>query len=155
VAVVGSAECRSVPVECAARAAVGVPSGDRRRGPGLFLHVQRRRLGRGPPAPWRRHTSLTTNKANAPDLAQLLRDHWGAIENKTHWVRDTTFNEDASTLRAGTAPHTMAIIPNTLIAAFRLTGWDNLKQARRHFSHAISRCVDLITKPLKTVKHQT
>lgn len=97
-------------------------------------------------------TSLTTN--NAPDLAPLLREHWGAIENKTHWVRDTTFNEDASTLRAGTAPHAMAIIRNTLIAAFRFTGWNNLKQARRHFSHAINRCVDLITKPVKTVKHQ-
>jgi hypothetical protein len=33
--------------------------------------------------------------------------------------RDTTFNEDTSTFRAGTAPHTMTIIHNTLIAAFR------------------------------------
>ncbi|MCA1675385.1 MAG: ISAs1 family transposase [Actinobacteria bacterium] len=100
-------------------------------------------------------TSLTSNNADAPDLAGLLREHWGAIENKLHWVRDTTFNEDASTLRAGTAPQAMAIIRNTLIAAFRLAGWNNLKQARRHFSHAISRCVDLITRPVKTVKHQT
>jgi hypothetical protein len=29
-------------------------------------------------------------------------------------------------------------IRNTLVAAFRLTGWDNLKKARRHFSHTIS-----------------
>jgi len=70
-------------------------------------------------------------------------------------VRDTTFNEDASTLRTGTAPQAMAIIRNTLIAAFRLTGWTNLKQARRHFSHAAHRCADLITKPLKTVTLQT
>lgn len=100
-------------------------------------------------------TSLTPARADGPDLSELLRGHWGAIENKTHWVRDTTFNEDASTLRTGTAPQTMAIIRNTLIAAFRLTGWTNLKQARRHFAHCIHRCVDLITKPLKTVKHQT
>ena len=92
--------------------------------------------------------------ATAPELGELLRGHWGAIENKIHWVRDTTFNEDASTLRTGTAPQAMAI-RNTLIAAFRLTGWTNLKQARRHFAHAASRCVDLITKPLKTVKLQT
>lgn len=100
-------------------------------------------------------TSLTTARADAPELGELLRGHWGAIENKTHWVRDTTFNEDASTLRTGTAPQAMAIIRNTLIAALRLTGWTNLKQARRHFAHVFSRCVDLITKPLKTVKHQT
>lgn len=100
-------------------------------------------------------TSLTPDHATAHDLGQLLREHWGAIENKLHWVRDTTFSEDASTLRAGTAPQAMAIIRNTLIAAFRLAGWDNLKKARRHFSHTISQCVDLITKPIKTVKGQT
>jgi predicted transposase YbfD/YdcC len=100
-------------------------------------------------------TSLIPDKAAGHDLGQLLRGYWGAIENKLHWVRDTTFNEDASTLRTGTAPQAMAIIRNTVIAAFRLAGWHNLKQARRHFSHTISRCVDLITKPVKTVEHQT
>ncbi len=100
-------------------------------------------------------TSLTPDNATGHDLGQLLRDHWGAIENKIHWVRDTTFREDASTLRAGTAPRAMAIIRNTLIAAFRLAGWTNLKKARRHFAHGINHCIDLITKPLKTVKDQT
>ncbi|MDN5851435.1 MAG: hypothetical protein L0K86_01065 [Actinomycetia bacterium] len=72
-------------------------------------------------------------------------------------MRDTTFREDASTLRAGTAPQAMAIIRNTLMAAFRLAGWDNLKKTRRHFAHRISRCVDLITKtkPIKTDKTQS
>jgi hypothetical protein len=70
-------------------------------------------------------------------------------------VRDTTFNEDKSTLRAGTAPQAMAIIRNTIMAAFRFAGWTNLKKARRHFSHGISWCVDLITKPVKTDKDQT
>ncbi|MGH4009584.1 MAG: hypothetical protein ACRDTH_15775 [Pseudonocardiaceae bacterium] len=46
-------------------------------------------------------------------------------------------------------------IRNTLIAALRLTGWTNLKQACRHFSHGTDRCVDLIAKSLKTVKRQT
>lgn len=73
-------------------------------------------------------TSLTSTRADAPDLAHLLHGHLGAIDNKIHWMRDTTFNEDASTLHTGTAPQAMAII-RTLIAAFRLTGWRNLKQA--------------------------
>lgn len=49
----------------------------------------------------------------------------------------------------------MAIMRNILIAAFRLGGWYDLKKARRHLSHAISQCVDLITKSAKTVKNQT
>lgn len=100
-------------------------------------------------------SSLTPDKTAAQELGRLLREHWGAIENRLHWVRDTTFNEDASTLRAGTAPLAMSIIRNTLIAAFRLAGWTNLKKARRHFSHGIGWCVDLITKPLKKDKVQT
>ncbi|MGH3897260.1 MAG: ISAs1 family transposase [Pseudonocardiaceae bacterium] len=100
-------------------------------------------------------TSLTPARADGHDLGELLRGHWGAIENRTHWVRDVTWREDASTLRTATAPLAMSIIRNTLIAALRLTGWTNLKQARRHFAHSIHRCVDLITKPLKTVKNQT
>jgi predicted transposase YbfD/YdcC len=100
-------------------------------------------------------SSLTPDKAAGQELGRLLREHWGAIENKLHWVRDTTFNEDASTLRAGTAPLAMAIIRNTIIAAFRLAGWTNLKKARRHYSHSIDWCVNLITKPLKTDKGQT
>ena len=55
-------------------------------------------------------TSLAPDRATAPELGELLRGHWGAIENKIHWVRDVTFNEDASTLRTGTAPQAMAII---------------------------------------------
>jgi predicted transposase YbfD/YdcC len=100
-------------------------------------------------------TSLTPNNAAGHDLARLLRDHWGAIEIRLHWCRDSTFNEDRSTLRAGTAPQTMAIIRSTVMAAFRLAGWDNLKKARRAFSHGIHRCVDLITKPVKPDKDQT
>jgi hypothetical protein len=29
-------------------------------------------------------TSLTPAKADGPELGELLRGHWGAIENKTH-----------------------------------------------------------------------
>jgi hypothetical protein len=49
----------------------------------------------------------------------------------------------------------MAIIRNTVIIAFRLAGWTNLKKTRRHSSHGINWCVNLITKPIKTDKKQT
>lgn len=100
-------------------------------------------------------TSLSADNAAGHDLARLLREHWGAIEIRLHWCRDSTFNEDKSTLRAGTAPQAMSIIRNTIMAAFRLAGWTNLKKARRHFSHGIAWCVDLITKPVNSDKDQT
>jgi hypothetical protein len=44
--------------------------------------------------------------------------------------------------------------PKHPVNACRLNGWTNLKKVRRHFSRVIDRTVDVITKPLKTVKHQ-
>jgi predicted transposase YbfD/YdcC len=47
-------------------------------------------------------------------LAHLLGGHW-TIENGLHWVRDVTFAEDASLLRAGTASPVMVCLRNLVI----------------------------------------
>jgi hypothetical protein len=47
-------------------------------------------------------TSLPFEQASPARLTDLLRGHW-TIENGLHWVRDVTFAEDGSQLRAGTA----------------------------------------------------
>jgi predicted transposase YbfD/YdcC len=52
-------------------------------------------------------TSLTFAQASPARLADYLRRHW-AIQNGLHHLRDTTFAEDASQVRTGTGPHTMA-----------------------------------------------
>jgi predicted transposase YbfD/YdcC len=44
-------------------------------------------------------------------LRQLSRDHW-QIENGLFHVRDVTFGEDASRVRSGSAPQTMAELRN-------------------------------------------
>jgi predicted transposase YbfD/YdcC len=59
-------------------------------------------------------TSLTFEQASPARLADLIRGHW-AIENGLHHVRDVTFAEDASQVRTGTGPHTMACLRNLVI----------------------------------------
>jgi predicted transposase YbfD/YdcC len=39
--------------------------------------------------------------------AAWVRGHWH-IENKLHWVRDVTYQEDKSLVRTGNAPRVMA-----------------------------------------------
>ena len=62
-------------------------------------------------------TSLPFAQASPARLSDLLRGHW-AIENGLHYVRDTTYAEDACQLRTGTAPQVMATLRN-LAAALR------------------------------------
>jgi hypothetical protein len=60
----------------------------------------------------------------------LLRGHW-AIENGLHHVRDVTFAEDASQLRAGTGPQVMACLRNLAIGALSRAGPVNIAAALR------------------------
>ena len=64
-------------------------------------------------------TSLTTQQANATTMLQVVRGHWH-IENRSHWVRDVTFGEDASQLRTGYLPQVMAALRNWVIGLIRL-----------------------------------
>jgi predicted transposase YbfD/YdcC len=48
-------------------------------------------------------TSLSRERANAEELLKIARGHW-AIENKSHWVRDVTYDEDRSQVRKGSIP---------------------------------------------------
>jgi predicted transposase YbfD/YdcC len=76
-------------------------------------------------------TSLTHAQASPARLADLIRGHW-TIENGLHWVRDVTFAEDASQLRAGTGPQVMACLRNLAIGALSRAGPVNLAAALRH-----------------------
>jgi len=64
-------------------------------------------------------TSLSCQRAKPDQLNELWRKHW-AIEDKLHWVRDVTFDEDRSTVRSGNAPQAMTAIRNIVISLFRL-----------------------------------
>lgn len=83
-------------------------------------------------------TDLAAHQADAPEIAHHVREHWG-IENKIHHVRDTTFTEDASRMRTGTAPRAMATLRNLAIGALRLTGYDNIAAGLRKHSRDATR----------------
>ena len=46
-------------------------------------------------------TSLNPDEADAERINLELRGYWGAVENGSHCVRDTTLQEDASQVRTG------------------------------------------------------
>ena len=76
-------------------------------------------------------TSADHHAAPPATLAAWVQGHW-SIENRLHWVRDVSFDEDRSQVRTGAAPRVMTTLRNTAISLLRLTGWDNIAQALRH-----------------------
>jgi predicted transposase YbfD/YdcC/predicted small secreted protein len=76
-------------------------------------------------------TSLTTEQATAAELATWIRGHW-AIENRLHWVRDVTYDEDRSQIRTHTGPRAMASLRNLALSILRINGNTNIAQALRH-----------------------
>ena len=75
-------------------------------------------------------TSLDPRKATAHRLLKLSRAHWG-IENRLHWVRDVTFDEDRCQVRSGSAPQVLSAIRNTVIGLLRIAGNSNIAAALR------------------------
>ena len=75
-------------------------------------------------------TSLTATEASPAELADILRGHW-RIEDRLHWVRDVTYDEDRSQVRTGTGPRVMASLRNLAISALRIAGHTNIAAALR------------------------
>ncbi len=75
-------------------------------------------------------TSLTAIQARPADLARIARGHWG-IEDRLHWVRDLTYDEDRSQVRTGNGPRVMASLRNLAIAILRHPAPDRPHQRRR------------------------
>ncbi len=90
-------------------------------------------------------TSLTTAQASPRDLLRLLRGHWG-IENRLHWVRDVSFDEDRCQVRTGSAPQVMAALRNTVIGILRLQGIRNIASALRSCAWHAEQAIDLVTR---------
>jgi predicted transposase YbfD/YdcC len=88
-------------------------------------------------------SSLTTYQANPADIAALVRGHW-EVENRAHYVRDVTYDEDRSQVRTGSAPQVLATMRNTAISLIRLAGWNNIKQATEKLSRRLDQILTLL-----------
>ncbi len=88
-------------------------------------------------------TSVPTEMMTAAELAAAVRGHWG-IENRAHWVRDVTFDEDRSRIRSGSGPQVMATLRNLAISLHRLAGASNIAAALRACCQRSRRAFELL-----------
>lgn len=91
-------------------------------------------------------TSLTSAVASPKRLLALWRGHWG-IENRLHWVRDVTFDEDRCQIRTGAAPQVMAALRNLVIGLLRLVDVQNIAAALRSYAARPFNALRLLRTP--------
>jgi predicted transposase YbfD/YdcC len=88
-------------------------------------------------------TSVPRPLAGAKRLLAWVRGQW-RIENRSHWVRDVTYDEDRSQVRCGSIPQVLAALRNTALGLLRLAGHDNIAAANRYSAARPTEAVALL-----------
>lgn len=93
-------------------------------------------------------TSLCPKQADPARLLALSRAHWG-IENRLHWVRDVTFDEDRCRIRKGAGAQVMASLRNLAISLLRMAGARYIAPALRACSRLGPNVLRFIGLPIQ------
>lgn len=88
-------------------------------------------------------TSLTDWQANPADILAGNRGHW-QVENREHYVRDRTFDEDRSQVRTRASPQFLATARNTAISLMRLAGCANIARGLDYLSRRLGYVLALL-----------
>ena len=92
-------------------------------------------------------TSLTAEQATPAQLAALIRNHWH-IENRLHYVRDFTYDEDRCRVWVRDLPRNLACLTNAAISIIRCQPefrW--VPEANRHYAGRPQEALDLLLTP--------
>ncbi len=63
-------------------------------------------------------SSADTRLYDEAKLLEVIRGHWGAVENGAHYRRDVSMGEDASGISKRTQAHVMASLRNLVLGLF-------------------------------------
>ncbi|MDE2753730.1 MAG: ISAs1 family transposase [Gemmatimonadota bacterium] len=92
-------------------------------------------------------TSLDPERAGPEELLELVRNHW-TIENRVHYVRDFTYDEDRCRAHVRNLPRNLSCLTNAAIAIVRCDGrFGYMPEANRHYAARAQEALDLILGP--------
>ena len=92
-------------------------------------------------------TSLGPERAGPEELLELVRNHW-VIENRVHYVRDFTYDEDRCRAHVRDLPRNLSCLTNAAIAIVRCDGrFSYMPEANRHYAARAQEALDAILVP--------
>lgn len=104
-----------------------------------IIRVERQRDGA-----WQSHYYLTSRSDDsAYELGCIIRSHW-KIENRLHWVKDVTLNEDRNRISDPTAAVNLSVLKTWALTAFRIKGFAAIKHAMIRFANKIKEILSLL-----------
>lgn len=65
-------------------------------------------------------TSLSQRQYGDEELIKIVRDHWAAIENGSHYRRDNTFDEDGCQVSQRGAVQVLSTLRNLALGLYEL-----------------------------------
>jgi hypothetical protein len=65
-------------------------------------------------------TSLSQGQYSDQELLKIVRDHWAAVENGSHYRRDNTFDEDGCQVSQRGAVEVLSALRNLAIGLYEL-----------------------------------
>jgi predicted transposase YbfD/YdcC len=86
----------------------------------LAVHSERALTKKGTESKETRYylSSLGLEHMRLEQQAQLIRGHWAAVENNTHWRKDTLMGEDGMRSRNAQLLANTALVRNALLALY-------------------------------------
>ncbi len=92
-------------------------------------------------------TSLSAEQATPAQLAALIRQHWH-IENRLHYVRDFTYDEDRCRVAVRHLPRNLACLTNVAISLIRCQSpFEGIPTANRYYAARSQSALDLLLHP--------
>jgi predicted transposase YbfD/YdcC len=89
------------------------------------------------------HYYLSSKDWSASQFSDAIRGHW-LIENRLHWVKDVTLNEDNCIHQGGNAPANWAMVRQFLVSIARMFGTNTLPQALRSMANQLENVSELL-----------
>ena len=89
------------------------------------------------------HYYLSSLDYSAAHFQSAIRGHW-LIENRLHWVKDVTLNEDNCLHRGGNAPANWSMLRQFLVSLARLNGTSTLPEALRLMANQLEQQSQLL-----------
>ncbi|MBD1843493.1 ISAs1 family transposase [Cyanobacteria bacterium FACHB-63] len=112
--------------------------------PGIqsYIVVQRQGCRDGKPFD-ERQSYISSVVADAEQFHRIIRGHW-SIENRLHWVKAVTFNEDNAPQSGRYAAANGSVIRNFFITLARSVGFTSMATAKRQFANQLQRIFPLL-----------